>query len=465
MARTISAVLLVITMACLLCFSHAVAEDANTVYQQALDLYYQQKLDDALVTCERALLLNPKSSSSWVLKGLILDDLGRYQEALNAYDEAITLKPNSHIAYNNKGNTLKHMVRYDEALEAYDQSLKINPSYTTAYYNKGNLLSLIGRYNDAIKSLDSALSYDPHYADAWYAKGLVYQKMTKHQDAIFCFEKAIAEKTEYKEAYYKKGVSLIELGWTDDAIMAFSKALDIDPQYTDAKIQLNKLLQENATQGEIPGAPVLPTGVDMWLLLIIILIAGGAGAGILFFRSRHALPWNKPELRATGISTARSADDAACDKEPRTPWVHDVFISYSSQDKAIADAVCAGLEARRIRCWIAPRDLMPGVLYQEGIIRAIEGSRFMVFIFSSHSNNSPHIIRELTKAVSSGVIIIPFRIEDVLPSKTMEYLIGAPHWLDALTPPLEAHILKLADTIESLLSSERDRNTEQEKRI
>jgi hypothetical protein len=33
----------------------------------------------------------------------------------------------------------------------------------------------------------------------------------------------------------------------------------------------------------------------------------------------------------------------------------------------------------------------------------------------------------------------------------MEYLIGAPHWLDALTPPLEAHIRRLVDTIESLL--------------
>lgn len=41
------------------------------------------------------------------------------------------------------------------------------------------------------------------------------------------------------------------------------------------------------------------------------------------------------------------------------------FISYCSEDKKIADAVCGTLEANRLRCWIAPRDgvlskLIPG---------------------------------------------------------------------------------------------------------
>jgi len=76
----------------------------------------------------------------------------------------------------------------------------------------------------------------------------------------------------------------------------------------------------------------------------------------------------------------------------------------------------------------------------------------MVLIFSSHSNTSPHVVRELTHAVSRGVIILPFRIEDIQPSKDMEYLIGVPHWLDAMTPPLERHLAQLADTVTILLS-------------
>ena len=34
----------------------------------------------------------------------------------------------------------------------------------------------------------------------------------------------------------------------------------------------------------------------------------------------------------------------------------DVFISYASKDKVIADAVCTRLEAAGIRCWVAPRE-------------------------------------------------------------------------------------------------------------
>ena len=135
---------------------------------------------------------------------------------------------------------------------------------------------------------------------------------------------------------------------------------------------------------------------------------------------------------------------------------HDVFISYAQNDKPIADAVCAKLESRHIRCWIAPRDVAPGRNFPEEIIDGIAGSSIMVLIFSSHANNSPHVIRELTNAVNKGHIIVPFRIEDVQPSKSMEYLISVPHWLDAISPPLEKHIEVLAGNVERILVSEKE---------
>ena len=55
---------------------------------------------------------------------------------------------------------------------------------------------------------------------------------------------------------------------------------------------------------------------------------------------------------------------------------HDVFISYASSDKAVADAVCSQLESiHRIRCWIAPRDVTPGASWAESIIDALDGSK------------------------------------------------------------------------------------------
>ena len=129
----------------------------------------------------------------------------------------------------------------------------------------------------------------------------------------------------------------------------------------------------------------------------------------------------------------------------------DVFISYSNQDKAVADALCATLETRKIRCWIAPRDVPPGQPWPAAIIRAIGEAKVFVLVFSGHANKSPQVFREVERAVSKEIPILPFRIEDVPPSDEMQFYIGSIHWLDALTPPIEAHMGRLADTVLKLM--------------
>lgn len=129
---------------------------------------------------------------------------------------------------------------------------------------------------------------------------------------------------------------------------------------------------------------------------------------------------------------------------------YDAFISYCSEDKKIADAVCGTLEANKIRCWIAPRDVGPGRTWGSAIIEAIGESAVMVVIFSQHSNGSPQVMREIERAVNKGVAIIPFRVENVVPSKDLEYFISSCHWLDAMNPPLEKHIGELANAILAL---------------
>ncbi len=107
---------------------------------------------------------------------------------------------------------------------------------------------------------------------------------------------------------------------------------------------------------------------------------------------------------------------------------HDVFISYLAKDKPTADAVCALLEENGIRCWIAPRDILSGMDWGEAIIDAIHESRVMILVFSSNANASQEFIkREVERAVNKGVTIIPMRIEDVAPAKSLEFFIGNLH--------------------------------------
>ncbi len=130
---------------------------------------------------------------------------------------------------------------------------------------------------------------------------------------------------------------------------------------------------------------------------------------------------------------------------------HDVFISYSSKDKPVADAACAVLESKGIRCWVAPRDIVPGADWGASIVRAISEARLFVLVFSSNANASPQIKREVERAVNRGIPLIPVRIENVPPGESLEYFINTPHWLDAFTPPIEAHLTYLASVAEHIL--------------
>ncbi len=130
---------------------------------------------------------------------------------------------------------------------------------------------------------------------------------------------------------------------------------------------------------------------------------------------------------------------------------HDVFISYSTQDKLVADSICVNLEAAGVRCWIAPRDIAPGEDWPAAITKAISQSRVMVLVFSTFSNSSEDVSRELFLAANSKLVIIPFKIENIEPEPGKQYYLARTHWLDAINPPTKKQIHELLDCVKLLL--------------
>lgn len=130
---------------------------------------------------------------------------------------------------------------------------------------------------------------------------------------------------------------------------------------------------------------------------------------------------------------------------------YDVFLSHSSKDKAVTDAVCNYLESQGISCWVAPRNVRLGESYATEIVRAITASRAVTLIFSSHANQSKAVQNELECAFSHGVTIFPLRVEDVPFSESLEFYLGATHWLDAM-PPDEGHFKQLATALKNHLN-------------
>ena len=130
---------------------------------------------------------------------------------------------------------------------------------------------------------------------------------------------------------------------------------------------------------------------------------------------------------------------------------HDLFVSYSQPDREAAFALVQRLEARGISVWIAPRDVSPAADWAAEIIDAISNARLMVLVFSGNSNDSGQVRREVERAVHKQLPILPFRIEDVLPSKSLEYFLSTQHWMDAFPAPLEPHIDRLCDYLDTAL--------------
>ena len=108
-----------------------------------------------------------------------------------------------------------------------------------------------------------------------------------------------------------------------------------------------------------------------------------------------------------------------------------VFISYASQDKTIADAICELLENEGIGCWIAPRDVTPGEFYADAIVRALNEAQVLLLVLTEHAVDSPHVLREVERTSSKRHPIISLRIDTVTLPPALEYFLSSSHWLEA----------------------------------
>ncbi len=128
----------------------------------------------------------------------------------------------------------------------------------------------------------------------------------------------------------------------------------------------------------------------------------------------------------------------------------DVFISHSSKDAKLAVTICRALEDRGIGCWIAPRDIAPGQNFQEAIVRAIRQAKTMILVFSSNTNDSAEVKKELVLASQNRLAVIPLRIEDVVPSEAFAYELSTRQWID-LFHDWETAVSQVGDQIKGVL--------------
>lgn len=134
---------------------------------------------------------------------------------------------------------------------------------------------------------------------------------------------------------------------------------------------------------------------------------------------------------------------------------HDVFISHATEDQAAAGSVCDALEAAGVPCWIAPRDIPPGTDYVDGLMLGIGQCAVLLLVFTAHSNASPWVKKELERANSRGLRLLPVMLEQAPPSPGVELLISGTQWFDATRPPLESRLPAMVAAATALVRTAR----------
>ena len=130
------------------------------------------------------------SIHTWNDKGIALDELEKYAEAIACFDEVIKLDPENSKAWINKGIALSSLERYEEVVACSDEAIRLDPEYSKTWYNKGIALLRLERYEEAIACFDEAIRLDPEYLLALYAKGNLLRKLGRDEEAEQCLAKA-----------------------------------------------------------------------------------------------------------------------------------------------------------------------------------------------------------------------------------------------------------------------------------
>jgi hypothetical protein len=124
-----------------------------------------------------------------------------------------------------------------------------------------------------------------------------------------------------------------------------------------------------------------------------------------------------------------------------------VFVSYASQDAAIANSIVQALENQGVRCWIAPRDVAPGTVYADAIVRGINDAKALVLVLSAAAMDSSHVGREVERAASKRKPVIAFRIDAAPLSPELEYFLSNSQWIDVPALGMPAALAKLAEAV------------------
>ncbi|CBN57271.1 MULTISPECIES: tetratricopeptide repeat protein [Kamptonema] len=201
---------------------------ADDYVKQGEALYLEGRYQEALVSFEKAILMNADIDEAWYNRGNVLVKVQRLEEAIACYDQAIGLNREYYEAWYNRGNVLMRLQRYEEAAAAYDQAIALKPEEYGPWHNRAAAMGRLQRYQEAIASYEKALSIKSDDPEVWHSRAAMLGKLQRYAEAVASYDQALTIRADRYETWYNRGNMLWRLQRYSDAIASYDKAIALN---------------------------------------------------------------------------------------------------------------------------------------------------------------------------------------------------------------------------------------------
>jgi protein O-GlcNAc transferase len=255
--------------------------------QQALAHQRDGRLPQAEALYRQILLAEPTNPDALNFLGMLAQQVGKndiaveliskainsrpdYIEAYYTYQRLLILKPGYVEVLYNLGIALQVQGKLDEAVASFRRAIALKPDYADAYINLGVTLKIQDKLDEAIASYRQALILKPDYAEAHNNLGIIFKDQGKLGKAVASFRQALTLKRDFAETYSNLAGALMDQGRLDEAVANFRRAITLRPDFAGAHsnllYSLNYLphisqqeIYENSLQWEAQVVKTLPS--------------------------------------------------------------------------------------------------------------------------------------------------------------------------------------------------------------
>ena len=155
---------------------------------------------------------------------------------LCVWDELVAAKPDAYQAWSARGLCLEKLQRWDDALAAFRRSTALVPNYPD-HYNAATMLLNLGRDAEALGELDASLALDETYAEAWCNRGIALTKLGRIDEAAASFERAQKADATLANAFRCHAILQHQRGDREGAVPLRARVAELEPQSASAQLE------------------------------------------------------------------------------------------------------------------------------------------------------------------------------------------------------------------------------------